>query len=247
MVNVMATDITLWIAFSAGILSFISPCTLPLYPAFLSYITGVSVQDLERQDGHSNKQVRRKVVVHSVFFLIGISTIYIALGISASFIGQFFIENRILIRQVSGVLIVVMGLFLIGLFNPAWLMKERRLQFSKKPVGYVGSIFIGMGFAAGWTPCLGPILTVILALSASEPSYGMTYMILYIIGFALPFIILSFFIGSTRWVVKYSSIIMKIGGALMIIMGVLLYTGKLFIISSYLFQLFDGTWLTRIG
>lgn len=237
-------DITIWLAFWAGVLSFISPCTLPLYPAFLSYITGVSVQDLEN---NNSRKIRFKVVLHTLFFLLGISTIYLALGFSASLFGQFFVTNNELIAKISGILIVVMGLFMLGLFNMNWLMKERRFQFSKRPVGYLGSAFIGMGFAAGWTPCIGPILTVIIALSANNPSLGMTYMVVYIIGFSLPFMLLSFYIGSTRWILKYSSAFMKIGGVLMIIMGILLYTNQLLMLSIYLLRLFEGTWLYNLG
>lgn len=202
------------------------------------------MQDLEH---NTSRKVRLKVVLHTLFFLLGISTIYLALGFSASMFGQFFIMNTQLIAKISGVLIVVMGLFMLGFFNMNWLMKERRFQFSKRPVGYLGSTLIGMGFAAGWTPCIGPILTVIIALSANNPSLGMTYMVVYIIGFSLPFMLLSFYIGSTRWILKYSSIFMKIGGVLMIIMGILLYTNQLLMISIYLLRLFEGTWLYNLG
>ena len=237
-------DVTLWIAFGAGVLSFISPCTLPLYPAFLSYITGVSVKDMQTVN---NRKIRIKVMLHTLFFLLGISMIYLALGYGASFVGQFFIEYKKLIQQISGILIIVMGLFLVGLFKLEWLMQEKRWQFANKPVGYVGSIFIGMGFAAGWTPCIGPILSTILLLSATNPSQGMTYMVAYILGFSLPFFILSFFIGTARWITRYSSLIMKLGGVLLILMGILLYTDQITKLSIYLFQLFEGTWLEKLG
>lgn len=241
---VQAYDINMWLAFSAGVLSFISPCTLPLYPAYLSYITGISVSDLQQKQGSKD---RLKVIIHTVCFLLGISTIYIALGLSASFVGKFFISYKQLIQQISGLLIIVMGLFLVGFFKLEWLMREKRFQFSQKPVGYLGSVLIGMGFAAGWTPCIGPILTIILSLIAINPSQGMTYMITYILGFSVPFLLLSFFISSTRWILRYSSMIMKIGGLVMVIMGVLLYTDQIDKIAIYLLRLFEGTWLSRLG
>ena len=241
---VQAFDINLWLAFSAGLLSFISPCTLPLYPAYLSYITGISVSDLQAGQG---SKLRLRVILHTLFFLLGISTIYFALGLSASFVGQLFISYNRLIQQISGILIVVMGLFLVGFFKLEWFMREKRFQFSKKPVGYLGSTLIGMGFAAGWTPCIGPILTMILSLIAINPSHGMTYMTTYILGFSVPFFLLSFFIGSTRWIVGYSSFLMKIGGLVMVIMGVLLYTDQIDKIAIYLLRLFEGTWLSRLG
>jgi cytochrome c-type biogenesis protein len=239
-----AIDISIWLAFGAGVLSFISPCTLPLYPAYLSYISGVSVQDLK---SNKNVKLRSKVVLHTLFFLLGISTIYFALGLSATFMGQFFAEHAKLIRQISAIFIIVMGLFLLGFFKMDWLMKEKRFQFSRKPVGYLGSTLIGIGFAAGWTPCIGPILSVILMLAGNNPSQGMTYMTSYILGFSLPFLLFSVFIGSTHWIVKYSSMIMKVGGGIMIAMGVLLYTNQLSQISSYLLRLFQGTWLGNLG
>jgi len=237
-------NITIWLAFGAGIISFISPCTLPLYPAYLSYITGVSVHDMQNKP---TNEIRIKVILHTLFFLLGISVIYLALGFGASFIGQFFIEYRKLIQQISGILIAVMGLFLLGFFKFDWLMQEKRFQFGKKPVGYAGSVFIGMGFAAGWTPCIGPILSVILALAATHPGEGMKLMVAYIIGFSVPFFILSFFISSTKWILKYTSTIMKVGGVLMIIMGILLYTDLLSKYSIYIIRLIDGTWLNRLG
>lgn len=240
----MEADVTILLALSAGVISFISPCTLPLYPAYLSYITGVSVSDLQNKRDFN---IRKKVILHTIFFLLGISTIYIALAAGASFVGNVFVEYGQLIRQISALLIIVLGLFLVGFFKMEWLMKERRFQFSKKPVGYVGTTLIGMGFAAGWTPCLGPVISAILALGINNPQQSITYMVAYVIGFSIPFLVLAFFVGSTRWILKYSGIVMKIGGVIMIIMGVLLYTDQLDTISSYLFQLFEGTWITRIG
>lgn len=241
-------DLTIWLALWAGVLSFVSPCTLPLYPAYLSYITGISVPEL--QSNQKRNEIRFKLVSHTLFFIIGISSIYMALAYGASFFGQFFSQNQLLIQRISGILIVVMGLFLLGLFNTNWLMKERKLTWfdvSKKPAGYAGSTFIGMGFAAGWMPCIGPILTVILAFAAANPSQGMAYMSAYIVGFALPFIGLSFFIGSTRWIMKYSNIIMKVGAVIMILMGILLYTDLFTLINLYIYQWIQGTWFARLG
>ncbi|WP_025026218.1 cytochrome c biogenesis CcdA family protein [Caldalkalibacillus mannanilyticus] len=239
-----ASQVTLFVAFGAGILSFISPCTLPLYPAYLSYITGVSVKDMQE---NKNQKTRMKIMLHTFFFLLGISFIYLALGFGASFAGQFFITYNKLIQQLSGILLVVMGLFLIGFFKMEWLMREKRIQFSRKPVGYLGSVFIGMGFAAGWTPCVGPILSAILALSASNPSQGIFPMLAYTFGFSLPFFVLSFFIGTTKWIVRYSAVIMKVGGVLMVIMGILLYTDLLTKYSVYILKMIQGTWLDQLG
>ncbi|MDQ0338923.1 cytochrome c-type biogenesis protein [Caldalkalibacillus uzonensis] len=243
------TDVTIWLALWAGVLSFISPCTLPLFPVYLSYITGISVQDLQQS---KNPTIRARVMTHSLFFLLGVSSIFLALGVGASFVGQFISDflrgsSGLFIQKISGILIVLIGLFLIGFLKVDWLMQERRFQFATKPAGYVGTTLVGMGFAAGWTPCIGPIFAAILILAANNPAQGLTYTSFYIVGFALPFLILSFYISTSKWIMKYSTKIMKIGGAIMIVMGILLYAGQMARLSSWIFQLIDGTWFSRLG
>ncbi|PSL43218.1 cytochrome c-type biogenesis protein [Salsuginibacillus halophilus] len=242
-------QLTIWAAFGAGVISFISPCTLPLFPAYLSYIRGMSVKELEQTN---DRRVRKALMLHTLFFLIGISSIFIALGVGASVMGGW-IEDLIVgssgnfVQQLAGIFIVFMGLVVTGILQFDTLMKNKRMAFSKKPAGLIGTTFVGMGFAAGWTPCIGPIFASILVLSASDPSQGFVYTLLYALGFALPFFILTFFIGSTKWIVKYSGIIMKIGGAVMILMGLLLFTGQLNDISIYILRLIEGTWFENLG
>lgn len=237
------------LAMGAGALSFLSPCVLPIFPAYLSYITGISVKELQ---GKHDVKIRSKLLTHSVFFLLGVSLIFIGLGVGASFLGQW-IQNLLvgnsglLIQRIAGIFIIVMGLFVAGWINISALMKEKRLQSSKKPVGYLGTFFVGLGFAAGWTPCIGPIFGSILLLAASNPGQGVVYTFMYVIGFALPFLILTFFLGSTRWIVRHSGIIMKIGGAIMILMGLVLFTGQMPRISEFLLKLVEGTWLEKLG
>src|SRR5690625_3522985 len=237
------------LALGAGALSFLSPCVLPIFPAYLSYITGISVKELNE---HQNTKIRGKLLSHSVFFLLGVSLIFISLGVGASFLGQWIQKlltgnSGLLIQRLAGVFIIVMGLFVAGWITIPALMKEKRFQSNKKRVGYVGTFFIGLGFAAGWTPCIGPIFGSILLLAASNPGQGVIYTFMYVIGFALPFLILTFFLGSTRWITRHSGIIMKVGGIIMIIMGLVLFTGQLPVISGYLLELIEGTWLERLG
>lgn len=243
------SNVTVWLALWAGVLSFFSPCTFPLFPVYLSYITGLSVHELREQ---RTAKIKAKVMSHSVFFLLGVSSIFLALGVGASYVGEWLSallrgSSGLLIQKLSGIFIVLIGLFLIGFLKLDWLMKERRFQFARKPAGYLGTFLVGMGFAAGWTPCIGPIFAAILILAANDPSQGLGYTLFYILGFSLPFLLLSFYISSARWIAAYSERIMKIGGAVMILVGVLLYTGQMSKLSSWVYQLIDGTWFSRLG
>ncbi|MCD1260660.1 sulfite exporter TauE/SafE family protein [Paenibacillus athensensis] len=222
----------IWIALWAGIASFISPCCLPLYPSYLSYISGISVSELK--SGQTTAAARRQTMLHTLSFIVGFSIIFYALGLTAGFLGNFFLDYRGLIRQLAAILIFIMGLFLLGIFQPQWLMRERKLQLKWRPAGYIGSVLIGMGFAAGWSPCIGPILSAILALATTEPGTWFQLTTAYSLGFAIPFFVLSFFIGSTKWILRYSNIIMKIGGALMVLIAILLYSGKMTQITLWL-------------
>lgn len=237
------------LAMGAGALSFLSPCVLPIFPAYMSYITGISVSELQdKQDAN----IRKKLMSHSVFFLLGISLVFIGLGIGASFLGQWlqdllFGESGLFIQRIAGLFIIVMGLFVGGWIKITTLMKEKRMQFAKKPAGYLGTFFVGLGFAAGWTPCIGPIFGSILFLAASNPGQGSLYTVMYVIGFAIPFLVLTFFLGSTRWIVRHSQTIMKIGGVIMIIMGIVLLTGQMPRITEFLLNLVEGTWFEKLG
>jgi cytochrome c-type biogenesis protein len=232
----MMTDVNLFIALGAGFLSFISPCCLPLYPAFLSYITGMSVGEIKSE----NAMLQRRSLLHTLFFLIGFSIIFIAIGFGTSFIGQFFLQYQDLIRQLGAICIVAFGLIVVGIFKPEFIMKERRFEFKNRPTGFIGSTFIGMAFAAGWTPCTGPILMSVIALAASNPGSGVLYMIAYSLGFGIPFFILSFFIGRMQWIRKHNVKIVKIGGYIMIVMGIILFFDWMTKIISIVSPLFGG-------
>jgi cytochrome c-type biogenesis protein len=233
------TDINLFLAFGAGFLSFISPCCLPLYPAFLSYITGVSVGELKSE----NAMLQKRSLMHTLFFLLGFSVIFIAIGFGTSLVGSFFREYKDLIRQLGGILIVLFGFVIVGVFNPKFMMRDKRYEFKNRPSGFLGSALIGMAFAAGWTPCTGPILSSVILLAASKPGSAVVYMIAYTLGFAIPFFILSFFVGKLKWIRKHSATIVKVGGYLMIVMGIVLFFDwmtKIITIFSSVFGGFTG-------
>lgn len=232
----MGTDINVFFAFGAGFLSFISPCTLPLYPAFLSYITGMSYDELKTEKG----MLQRRAILHTLFFLLGFSVIFIAIGFSTSLVKEFFISYQDLMRQIGAILIVVFGLMIVGLLQIDFLMKDRKIQFKNRPSGYLGSLLIGIAFAAGWTPCTGPILMAIIALAGTNPDSAIWYMLAYVLGFAIPFFVLSFFISRLGWIRRNSQRIVKIGGYIMIAVGILLFFDGLDYIIRILLPFFDG-------
>lgn len=232
----VAANVTIWLAFGAGVLSFVSPCCLPLYPSYLSYITGISVKDLREEKG----MFERRALLHTLFFMLGFSVIFFALGLSASLVGDLFSGNRDLIRKLGGLLVFVMGLVMVGLFKPKILMAEKRVQLANKPTGYAGSVLVGITYAAGWTPCIGPILTAILAMGITNPGQALGYITAYTLGFAVPFFVMAFFIGKIKFILRYSNIFMKIGGGLMMLTGILLYTDQMTKITIVLIRLFGG-------
>lgn len=184
--------------------------------------------------------LQRRSLLHTICFLLGFSLVFIAIGFSTSFFGAFFQQYQDLIRQIGAILIIVFGLVIVGVFQPTFLMKDKRVEFKNRPSGYVGSVLIGLAFAAGWTPCTGPILASVISLGMSQPASALSYMVAYILGFAIPFMILSFFIGKLGWIKKYSPIIMKVGGYLMIVMGIILFFDGMTKIISVFSSLFGG-------
>ncbi|MFY3790275.1 cytochrome c biogenesis CcdA family protein [Ureibacillus sp. MALMAid1270] len=229
-------EISILLAFGAGLLSFISPCSLPLYPAFLSYLTGITLNELKEEKGVFN----RKALVHTLLFLLGFSIIFLALGLSTSFIRVFFIQYQDLLRQIGAIIMIVFGLVILGVFKADFLLSEKRVQFKKRPKGYIGSVVIGIGFAAGWTPCTGPILAGVIALGISDPGRGMFYMLFYVLGFAIPFLIMSLFIGKMKFLKNKSELFMKIGGGIMILMGIMLYFDMMTKLIAFLTPIFGG-------
>lgn len=235
--RIRLSDINVFIAFGAGFLSFISPCVFPLYPAFLSYITGMTVDEMTAKD----KGVNWKSIIHTIFFLIGFSSIFLVLGFSTSFFAEFLQSNKDLIRQLGAIVIVFFGLVIVGVLNFEFLMKDRSIQFKNKPAGYLGSLLIGLAFSLGWTPCMGPILVIVLSLAASHPEVGLIMMISYTLGFAIPFLVLSFFVGKLDWFRRHSKRITQIGGYAMILVGIALFFDWMTKVTAFLASLFNFT------
>jgi cytochrome c-type biogenesis protein len=235
-------NVTLFAAFLAGVLSFISPCVLPLIPGYLSFVSGVTLEEMR---GGSTIAVpapgaRRKAVVASLAFVLGFSLVFIALGASASALGTFLMERLSVLGKVAGVIIILFGLHMMGILRIGWLYAEKRVQTSRKPAGFFGAMLVGIAFAFGWTPCIGPILAAILAVAAAQDSVGQGVKLLavYSLGLGLPFIATSlainqFFAASAR-IRRHYHAIEVVSGVLLVVVGVLIFTNRLTIIANYL-------------
>ncbi|PWI56946.1 cytochrome c biogenesis CcdA family protein [Sulfoacidibacillus thermotolerans] len=234
----MSSTPTIWIAFLAGLASFVSPCTLPLYPSYISYISGVSYD--RRQSQLVTSAVRRKALAHAVFFVLGFSVIFIALGASANLIGFLFAQYRSLLSEIGGVIVIFMGLILLKVVKFDMLMREAKWHAKVKPAGYLGAFVIGVSFSAGWTPCIGPILASVIAIAATSQVNGAMLMTAYALGFAIPFLILAYTLGSVRFLQRYSEPISRIGGAVLVLMGVLLLTHRLEVLTSWMTRMFGA-------
>ncbi len=239
------SQISLLIAFTAGILSFISPCVLPLIPSYLTYITGISFDELVENQSRS---VRRRTLFHSLFFILGFSLVFVALGASATYVGNFFQENQTLIRRVGGVIVILLGIHITGLVKLNLLEREKRFEFKNKPLGYLGSVFVGIAFAAGWTPCIGPILASILlyASTSDNVSSGIILLVAYSMGLGLPFLVsaLAFntFLTYFSRFNRYLRIVSIVSGIFLVIIGLLLIFDYLSILAQYL-----SMWLPQTG
>ena len=226
-------NVSFILAFSAGLLSFLSPCVLPLVPAYVSYLTGLAVSEI-----NTNK-AKLTLLYKSIGFIIGFTIVFIIMGASISTLGRFFTTNHNFLREIGGIVIIIMGLHTTGLFKIKTLYKEKRLLPFGNDKNHLGSIFIGMAFAAGWTPCIGPILSSILIYAGSMDTIGkgIFLLIMYSLGLALPFLLTALAIESFskyfRKLSKYLPVISIASGILMIAMGFLVFTNKLTLISSY--------------
>lgn len=232
-------QVSLFAAFSAGLLSFISPCVLPLVPSYLSYITGLSVENLAKAE--ERERFKSAIIFNSLLFIAGFSTVFIAFGASASLIGQVLYEYQDVIRKVGGMLIIIFGLYLLGILKLNFLMTERRLMhFESRPVGYVGSYLIGTAFAAGWTPCVGPVLGTILAYASTTESMSGGVMLLsaYSFGLGLPFFLTAFgmdtFLSYFKSLRTYLGGVSFVSGALLILVGVMIFTDSVTLFTSFL-------------
>jgi cytochrome c-type biogenesis protein len=231
-------EISGMIAFSAGLLSFASPCVLPLVPSYITYITGVSFKELT--DVEARSKLRWATIFHSLFFIMGFSLIFILMGASASYLGQILAQYQNWIMKGGGVLIIILGIHFTGIINIPFLQMEKRFEMRKKPLGFAGSFLVGMAFAAGWTPCIGPILSTILIYASTSQSFttGILLLTYYSIGLGIPFFLSSLafnsFLSAFDKIKRYMRVITIVSGLFMIGIGILFLTDTFKDINSYL-------------
>src|SRR5215467_2853651 len=242
---------SLMAAFVAGLLSFVSPCVLPLVPSYLMYITGLSLNQLT--DATERRPERTTIVVNALLFVVGFSLVFIAFGASASLIGQLLSDHQQLIRKVGGILVMFFGFYTMGIVKPKFLMTEKRIHFNSRPAGYAGSLLIGATFAAGWTPCVGPVLGAMLMYASTTETLmdGIILLVFYSVGLGLPFFGAA--IGIDRFLVlfkrvrAYLGVVQAMSGALLVLFGFLVYENSLAVLTSFFERYGIGSYLEVAG
>ena len=242
-------DVTFGAAFLAGLISFVSPCVLPLVPPYLCYLAGVSLDQLT---GDAPTDVKRRTVFFSsLTFVLGFSTVFIALGAGASAIGQFVRSYMDILSVVGGIIIIIMGLHFLGVFRIGLLHRQARMEVKNHKVGPAGSYLMGLAFGFGWTPCIGPVLSVILGVAGTRDTVGAGALLLavYSLGLGIPFIAAGLFAGPfMRWMKRYRGhlgMVEKAMGGLLVVTGILFVTGHITTIAFWMLSMFPG--LAQLG
>lgn len=234
------TQLSIFMAFLAGLLSFVSPCVLPLVPSFVTYITGLTFEDITSDKDRA--RIRKITISNSLAFIAGFTTIFILFGASATFIGQVFLQYQDIIQKVGAVLIILFGLYIMGVLKLNFLTKEKKFHIENKPSGYFGSYIVGMAFAAGWTPCVGPILGTILLYASTTGSIGkgIGLLAVYSLGLGLPLFIsalaINTFISTFKVIARYMRWITIISGVFLILIGVMIFTNSFTIVTTWFQQ-----------
>ena len=246
----MDLNVSIQAAMVAGIISFLSPCVLPLVPSYLCFITGATLDELTEQNGASNLQPRR-ALLEATMFVLGFSTVFVILGASASAAGQLLREYLGVLSQIAGVFIILMGLHFLGVFKLAILHREARYHHEAKPVGLLGAYGIGLAFAFGWTPCIGPVLATILTIAASEQDVakGAGLLAVYSLGLGIPFLVaaagIGTFLGFMGKFRRHLGMVERVMGGLLVLTGIMFLTGSMQTMAYWILEQFP--WLATIG
>lgn len=233
----MDSSVSYLVAFGAGIASFASPCVLPLVPSYVTYVTGVTLDDFNSDNVCA---IRRRSALHAALFILGFSLLFIVLGASATALGSTARRLLPALQQIGGAVIVLFGLVLVGLVRIPFLMREKRVQLSTKPAGMVGSVVAGVAFGAGWTPCIGPVLASILLYAGMKTTmlHGTALLAVYALGLGIPFFVaavaFNWFLSRMRSLRRWLLPIERLAGAVMIVVGVLLFTGHFTALTGFL-------------
>lgn len=235
----MTDGISIPLALLGGLISFVSPCVLPLVPSYISFVTGISFEELTSTEG--SRELKSIILLNSLMFILGFSTVFVViLGSAAQLFGTLFLEYDEIIRKVGGAVIVLLGVHIIGIINIRILQMDKRLHFFRdKPAGFFGSFLVGIGFAAGWTPCIGPILSMIFTVAATSesPYAGTVLFIAYSLGLAIPFMLTSLGINSFlkhfQRLKHHMRMVSLVTGLLLIVTGLLIFFNSFAIISGY--------------
>jgi cytochrome c-type biogenesis protein len=240
------TEVGFFIALSAGVLSFLSPCVLPLVPSYLSFVTGMSLDEMESGADRSH------TLIHASLFVVGFTIVFVLLGASASFLGQFFRAYEEWVARVGGAIILLLGLHLAGVLRFAPLLREARIHVADRPIGRLGAVAVGMAFGAGWTPCIGPVLGGILTYAYVQDTFwsGVGLLFVYSMGLAIPFLLTAvaldrFLVGFQRFR-RFLPAVQVASGVLLVILGLLLLTGSFTVLTSWLIQFTPDFLLERI-
>ncbi|UCF79911.1 MAG: cytochrome c biogenesis protein CcdA [Candidatus Eiseniibacteriota bacterium] len=228
-------EVSLLAAFGAGFLSFISPCVLPLVPGYISFISGVSLEAMREEsgEGRTGSGSLSKIVPNSLLFILGFSVVFVALGASATFLGQFLVDKLSILSKIAGVVVIVFGLHVMGVFRIRFLQYERRFHARSKPLGLLGSFLVGLAFAFGWTPCIGPILGAILAFASTQETVkeGIYLLSAYSLGLGLPFfatgLAMNSFLGISKSIKAHFRTVEIVSGLLLVAVGILILTNSL--------------------
>jgi cytochrome c-type biogenesis protein len=244
-------EITYFGALIAGLLSFVSPCVLPLIPAYISFLGGASLNQLTGENGSIDTATQRRVFYSAFAFVMGFSTIFISLGATATAVSTLIAQHSLLLSQIAGTIIVIFGLHYMGIFRISFLNFEKRFHLEQKPAGLIGSYILGLAFAFGWTPCVGPILASVLMVAASGETifYGISLLTVYTAGLGIPFLIAAFAIKPfmvflSRFKKQMRKIELTIG-VLLILTGIAIFTGNLSEVANWLLNTFPI--FTKVG
>ncbi len=235
-------EVSIWAAFLAGLLSFVSPCVLPIVPPYLCYLAGVSVDELKGEA--ATPETGRRIIAAAIAFVLGFSVVFIALGATASFVGQSIARYYDILSYIAGTIIIIMGLHFLGVFRIGLLFREARIHVESKPAGLIGAFIMGLAFAFGWTPCVGPVLAAILFVAGSSDTiwHGAGLLAVYALGIGLPFILAAAFASRfLNWASrfrKHMGLIEKIMGGFLVLTGVLFITGQMSAIAFWLLETF---------